>query len=314
MSRRKVSLIVAIMLLAALLPMGVIFADYTAEDCLDGEWEVRPDQTLYFIAYTCSVTVDALVAYNNIENPNLINTGDILLIPPPDFQPGDVPPAAPPAAPPQEPPPAEPVVPTPVPPPSGGSGDVIAEIAPPQYSGDGRVAEVNISVHNLAVTPKLAGGRYYPNAGPDAPGGAQWVTLLGAIHDELPHPFVTTELLWHTTVYTSDGLVFPAYAGCVYQESILAEGDEPLDRENDVWFHWEMELVGGWFDCGNAYQVKPEDMLPGQSGSAPLTVYLVHPRQWGEVLTTDRRITRIDLELFDTTGRSLGTVATRWFQ
>ncbi len=310
MFRRKLCLILAIALAVTVLPLGMTFAqplgDYTADDCLDGVWEVRPNQTLYYIAYTCGVTVTQLVAYNNIQNPNLIHTGQILMIPPADWQPGGAP------LPPSGGLPPAPTAPPP-PPPAGGNSAVSVSIGTPLYSADGRVVDINITVHNLSVTPKLAGGRYYPNQGIDAPGGPHWVTLLGAIHDTIPHPYVTNEPLWHATIYTNDGLSFPAYAGCIYHETIFAEGDEPLDRKNNIWFHWETTLTGGWFDCGNAYQVKPEDMLPGQSGSAPLTVYLIHPRQWNDVPTVSRRIVRMDLELFNTLGQSLGTVITQYF-
>lgn len=306
MARRALTLVLALILLAVLTPVGVGLADYTAEECADGEWEVRPNQTLYSIAYICGTTVDALVAYNNIENPNLIRTGQILLLPPADFEPTGGAPSAAPAA--------QPTVSAPAPAPrTSGTGGVIVEFGEPLYSGDGRVVEVPITVHNLSVTPGIAGGRYYPGYDRDTPGGPRWVTLLGAVHDTIPYPYVTNEPLWHATVYTDDGLSFPAYVGCRYQETVYAQGDEPLSRADNIWFHWEVTLPGGWFDCGNAYQVKPENLLPGQSGSAPLTVYLIHPRLWNSVPTVDRRIVRIDLELFDTEGRSLGIVASQTF-
>lgn len=315
MSRRNKALLIVVVtaLVAALIPVGVSLADYTAEDCEDGVWEVRPNQTLYFIAYTCDVSVNALVEYNGIENPNLIRTGEILLIPPKDWLPGDATPENPNPAP-EEPADAPTPTPVPPPPPSGSGGNVTVNIGQPSYSGDGRVATVDISVYNNNVTPRLAGGRYYPNQGPEDVDDPIWVTLIGAVHDTIPYPQVINEPLWHATVYTDDGLSFPAYAGCIYYETIFAEGDEPLHDKDNTWWHWETSLEGGWFDCGNAYQVKPENLLPGESGSAPLTVYLIHPREWEDVPTVDRKIVRIDLEMFDSTGRSLGTVASKTFQ
>ncbi len=308
---RKVVLAMLI-LLAALIPVGIVMADYTAEDCADGEWEVRPGQTVYQIAYICSVQADALIAYNNLANPNLINTGQILLIPPADFQSGDSAPApaaddAPPAS-----EPAATPVPTAAPAATNNTGSVTVDIGNPIYSGDGRVASVNISVTNNSVEPAVAGGRYYatPPGDNDAP---YWVTLIGAVHADNPYPEVHTEPLWHATVYLDNGVVFPAYAGCLYSETIFAMGDEPLSRAENIWFHWETTLDGGWFDCGNAYQVKPEDLKPGESGSAPLTLYLVHPRKYNDIPFVETKVTRIDVEIFDANGNSLGTVASRTY-
>jgi hypothetical protein len=315
MTRRILTALFAVAYLFAVVGAGVALADYDPEECLDGEWEVRPNQTLYSIAYICQTSVDAMVAYNNIENPNLINTGQILLIPPQGFQPGDTAPstdvpvvsAEPPAV---EPPVEQPVILPAAPPVSGG---VSVEFGAPMYSGDGRIVEVPINVFNAGVPQGVAGGRYMPGNDPDTPGGPQWVTLLGAVQDQIPYPYVTNEPLWHATVYTNDGSSFPAYAGCIYEEEVFAQGDEPLSRADNIWFHWETTLEGGWFDCGNAYQVKPENLMVGESGSAPLTVYLVHPRLWSTVMETSRRISRIDLELFDVNGQSLGTVASQTF-
>jgi hypothetical protein len=313
MTRRIVTALSAVALLFAVVGAGTVLADYDPEECADGQWEVRPNQTLYSIAYICRTSVDAMVAYNNIENPNLINTGQILLIPPQGFQVGDTtPPTVEPAegATPME----VPTVAAPPPaPPAPVSGGVAVELGTPVYSGDGRIADVPISVYNAGVVQGVAGGRYMPGNDPDTPGGPQWVTLLGAVPGEIPYPYVTNEPLWHATVYTNDGYSFPAYAGCVYQEEVFAQGDEPLSRADNIWFHWETTLEGGWFDCGNSYQVKPENLALGESGSAPLTVYLVNPRLWDTVAEGSRRISRIDLEIFDVNGNSLGTVASKTF-
>ena len=123
--RRKFLIIMAVIMIASLIPTNVGFADSTPADCADGIWIVEAGQTLYFIAYTCGVTVDALVAYNNIENPNLIKIGQIIYIPAKDWKPGDpIPPRPDPDNPPEETPPPDGEPTEESPPPSGGSGDV----------------------------------------------------------------------------------------------------------------------------------------------------------------------------------------------
>jgi len=276
-------------------------------------WIVGPEDTLYSISRSVDRTVAAMAAYNGLENPNLIVNGAQLRIPPADYAPPETPvistaetgegegegegeeeeEAAPAAV---------------APPPANiSNGAVTVTFDPIIYAGDGRVAEVMINVTNNSVEPAIAGGRFHINREP-VEGALQWVTLLGALQDVIPYPEVHDEPLWHATVYTDDGLEFPAYAGCRYIETVRAEGDEPLDRRLNIWFHWVMILEDGWFDCGNSYQVKPEDLEPGDSASVPLTIYLVSPRDWDTIMTGTRTITRIDLELFDSTGRSLGTV------
>jgi LysM repeat protein len=298
MTKRPLLLLLLAALLVSLLPVGTALADSTPADCADGQWEVRPNQTLGFIAFTCGTTVSALVDFNHIQNPNLINTGQIILIPPSDFQPGTTAPAAP-----TTPPPAPAIPPA--------TGGVTVVWGTPLYTGDGKIADIPVTVRNNSVNPAIAGGRYFTGHGVGTPDGPLWITLLGAIHADNPYPYVTNEPLWHATVHTDDGRVFPAYVGCKYLETVYAVGDEPLSRADNIWFHWEVTLPGGWFDCGNAYQVKPEDLAPGQTGSSVLTVYLTHPRD--PVLSITRRVTRVDLELFTTEGRSLGTVSSQTF-
>ncbi|MCC6904674.1 MAG: LysM peptidoglycan-binding domain-containing protein [Anaerolineae bacterium] len=79
---KKLAFALAVALVAAV-PASVALADRTPADCADGQWEVRPNQTLYSIAYTCGVRVSQLVAANGLSNPNLITTGQILVIPVP---------------------------------------------------------------------------------------------------------------------------------------------------------------------------------------------------------------------------------------
>ncbi|NDJ54761.1 MAG: LysM peptidoglycan-binding domain-containing protein [Chloroflexi bacterium] len=297
--------LVALTLLLA--PSTFVHADQTPEDCLDGEWEVRPLQTLYFIAFQCGVTVDDLVAANGIENPNLIFTGQILTIP---LSGAPVPPAAPPAG---GEPPAAPENPVTPPPPVSNTGGVQVTIGDPLYAGDGRIAEVQITVTNTGVPQGIAGGRYYPPVpGQDGP---SWVTLFKAEQNEgsIAYPAVYDNApLWRSNVTLDNGQSFPVYAGCMYREEVFAQGDEP-DHVTGTWYHWEITLTGGWFDCGNEFQVKPEDIFVGQTGSAPLRVYLVHPRLWNEVFFGSARISSIDVEIFDINGVSLGVVASRNF-
>ncbi|MGF1504625.1 MAG: LysM peptidoglycan-binding domain-containing protein [Chloroflexi bacterium] len=317
MNRRLLGLLTAVLALALVVPTSQALADYFPEDCEDGEWEVRPDQTLGFIAFTCGTTVTALVEYNNIENPNLINTGTILLIPPADFVPGSGAPAPAPEAGDQpdvadEAPEVEPTAPPP--PPSGGTGQVSASLGPIRYDEFRSFAEVQATVTNLGVQQGVAGGRYYPpQPGDDGP---QWVTLVGAIHTNPPYPAVNNEPLWKATVYFNDGTSNLVYAGCEYRETVFAEGDEPLDRANDIWFHWEITLEGGWFDCGNTLseQRHPPDLFPGQSGSSTLRIYLEHPRLWDDSgPIQDKRVVRIDMEVFTTAGESLGVVTSQTY-
>ncbi len=299
MTRRVLLSLLVVMLLAVAVPARMTLADSTAADCADGQWEVRPNQTLGFIAYTCGTTVNALVAYNNLVNPNLINTGEIILLPPGDFTPGTSPSA--PAAPNN--PPAAPAP----------TGAVTVVWGTPLYAGDGKVVDIPLTVTNNSVTPAIAGGRYKLGHGVGTPDGPLWITLLGAIQSEIPYPYVTAnEPLWHATVYTDDGLVAPAFVGCKYIETVYSVGDEPLSRADNIWFHWEVTLPGGWFDCGNQYQAKPEDIKPGETGASVLTVYLVNPRSDATVGT--RRVVRVDLELFTTEGQSLGIVSSQTFK
>lgn len=47
-------------------------------------YTIQPGDTLFSIAEQFGVTLDDLVALNNIDNPDLINAGDQLFIPPPE--------------------------------------------------------------------------------------------------------------------------------------------------------------------------------------------------------------------------------------
>jgi LysM repeat protein len=271
-----------------------------------GYWTVSPGDTLYTISYVTGFSVGELMAINGITNPNALTPGQVLtlpghapLIPPAAAAPEEAPPA------PEEAPPAQPVEPPPAAEqPPVIEGGVQVAFGGLQYMEGGRWAEVPVTVTNLGA-PTIAGGLWYTVPNPD--GGRQWVTLMRAVHDTIPYPALSSdrrEPLWHATVYTSDGLVFPAYVGCRYIETVFAENIEPTAEGG---FYWSQTLTGGWFDCGNVYRVKPDNIPVGGSASAPLTIYLQHPREFSAPPPT-RQVVRIDLEVFDTDGNSLGTV------
>jgi len=246
---------------------------------------VQPGENLFRIALRYGATINALAAYNGLADPRRIEVGQVLIVP--------LTGAAAQTAPAAE----EPVVASPE--------GITVQIGEPIYAGDRRVAEVPITVSNQSLTPAVAGGRYYIVTNPD--GNRRWITLLRAAHQEAPAPILAEPTpLWHAVVTLTDGATFDAYAGCIYQEQILAEGYEPSALGGP--FHWSVTLEDGWFDCGNAYQVKPEDLAPGQSATVPLTVYIMHPRDSGPVT---RGIQRIELELWRSDGVSLGVVAAR---
>jgi hypothetical protein len=126
------------------------------------------------------------------------------------------------------------------------------------YSADGRQAHMLVTVTNHGLQPALASGNWYPIRNPD--GGKQWVTLLKAAHREVPVPMVWDPdhglaPLWEFRVTTSDGLVFPAYPGCEYHETITGRGFEPTAEGG---FLWESVLKDGWFRCGRDYDGSPK--------------------------------------------------------
>ena len=240
---------------------------------------VQPGENLFRIALRYSTTVDVLAAYNGITDPRRIEPGQTLIVPSTGAT-GQTAPTG-----------GAPVVASPE--------GITVQIGEPLYAGDGRVAEVPITVSNQRLTPAVAGGRYYLATNPD--GGRRWITLLRAAHQEAPVPILGEPApLWRAAVTLTDGTTFDAYAGCIYEEQILTESG----ASGQV----TVILEGGWFDCGSAYQVKPEDLTPGQSATVPLTVYLVHPRSADPAT---RRIRRIELELWRSDGVSLGIVAAR---
>ena len=72
MKKSRILFGLTIMLLAMLLVAGS-FADTT--------YTVKPGDTLYSIARSFNTTVPAIVAANNISNPNVIYVGQVLIIP-----------------------------------------------------------------------------------------------------------------------------------------------------------------------------------------------------------------------------------------
>lgn len=255
---------------------------------------VQRGENLFRIALRYGTTIDVLAAYNGLTDPRRIETGQTLIVPLTDEAAQTAPESS---AAGETLAPEGPIVVSPE--------GITVQIGEPIYGGDGRVAEIAITVSNQSLTPAVAGGRYYIATNPD--GNRRWITLLRAAHQDVPVPILAEPTpLWHAIVTLTDGVTFDAYAGCIYEEYIFAEGDEPNAPGGS--FHWTATLEDGWFDCGNAYQVKPEDLTPGQSATVPLTVYVMHPREAG---IPSCRIRRIDLELWRSDGASLGIVAAR---
>ncbi|MCZ7546108.1 MAG: LysM peptidoglycan-binding domain-containing protein [Anaerolineae bacterium] len=253
-------------------------------------YTVRPGDTLYRIALRYGTTVSALVAANGIANPNRIYVGQQIRIAGGTAAPAPAPSGANPA-------PSQPVV--------TGRG-VTLTVDSVSYQ-PGR-ADLMVTVRNNGLLPAVASGNWYPT--PNEDGGRQWVTLLKAAHLEVPVPMRGDAPLWEFIVTTNDGLRFSALAGCRYLEVVFAEGIEPTAQGG---FYWSTSLEGGWFDCGNAYQVKPPaDLLPGQSATVPLHVYLVHPRN-DPNQAPGRRIARLDFIPYAPTGASFGVQASYSF-
>jgi hypothetical protein len=160
-----------------------------------------------------------------------------------------------------------------------GPGAATFTITDFNYDTNNRAARMWVNVTNNSMTPALASGNWYPTPNPD--GGKQWVTLLKAGFLEpsgIPYPYSGDAPLWEFRVYTSDGLVFSAFAGCEYYNTIVGRGFEPTAEGG---FTWEQVLEGGWFSCGGdwgAGNLKPaEDLAPGETASVPLNIWLTNP-------------------------------------
>jgi hypothetical protein len=181
--------------------------------------------------------------------------------------------------------------------PSAGLGAATFTISDFHYTADGSMAQMWVNVTNHSMTPALASGNWYPTLNPD--GGQQWVTLLksGFLDgSNIPYPYAGDAPLWEFRVFTDDGLVFSAYAGCEYYNTIVGQGFEPTATGG---FTWEQVLEGGWWSCGGdwgAGNVKPDhDLLPGESASVPLNIWLTNPHMApGDPNFQTRRITRLD--------------------
>jgi hypothetical protein len=130
---------------------------------------------------------------------------------------------------------------------------------------------------------------------------ARFITWAG-----VPVPMAGDAPRWEFVVTTDDGLVFSAYAGCDYYDTIVGRGFEPTAQGG---FTWEQVLEGGWFSCGGdwgAGNIKPEeDLLPGTSASVPLNIWLVDPR---EECAAGREIVRLDFIPKRPDGTSFGVV------
>ncbi len=177
------------------------------------------------------------------------------------------------------------------------------------YSNQGRMAVVQVAVQNTGITPAISGGKYYFIRQQD--GNRHDVTLLGVSHGTVPlalpwDPEYGVAPLWKAHVIFTDGVAADFYVGCQYLETVIASGFEPPD------LHWKVNWPGGWFDCGNGYRVKPEDLAPGASASVPLTIYLQHPRLWADP-PPNRQVSSLTLSVWRADGVLLENVASKTF-
>lgn len=189
----------------------------------------------------------------------------------------------------------------PLSPPTQGDGGVGLTIDDMIYSGDGRQVDIPLTVTNFSVAEGVAGGRYYPERTADGQ-HVKWVTLFRSAEGPIPHPIRDDAPVWEFVVTLDDGTQFTAFAGCLYRSTVVGSGYE-FD------WYWEVTLKGSWFDCGNAYQVKPEDIPAGASGSSVLTVYLYHPNTPKTELLPRRRVAHLDFYAYTPAGTALGLVA-----
>jgi len=323
MKRRGTKLLLLALLVAILIPSGAALADRFPEDCADGEWEIRPDQTLGFVAYTCGTTVTELVQFNGLDNPNLVNPGQVLILPNnpngpvttapagDDFTSGgtsgdEEPPVVEPVTEETEEPPTTPVEEAPAqsaPPVSVSSGDVTVAFNGLRYINQGRAAVVNVTVTNNNVLPAVEGGLQYHE--PQEDGGYKYVTLLGVLHQVVPIALIDEAPLWTAYVTTSDGNVWRFPVGCEYLETVEYVGFEPTA---DGGFDWFVNWTGGWYDCGNDYDTYPPDLLPGDSAEQELIIYLQHPREWNNSAPPSRTVAGITLDVFTSDGGLLQNV------
>jgi LysM repeat protein len=293
---RKSVFILLIVLLAALA------APVVAAPARDTTYTVRPGDTLFRIARLHGTTVAAIVAANDLSNPNLIIPGQVLVIPT-----GDGPLAAQPAAPAA--PAAQPIA-------GGSAAGFTATVGTPVYSGDGQVVDIPITVTNLSVSPAIAGGKYTSHLKPD--GNYEDMALAKAAHGTFETPLFGNSTVWQANVHLSDGSTHMLGVGCVFVEHVHAEGDEPLTRTPQgvwlTWYHYTIDLPDGWFDCGNTYRVNPASVAPGASATSNLRVYLVNPHfkaTTGELVGTaypGRAVTGLDVTVFKQDGTPVGTV------
>ncbi len=189
---------------------------------------------------------------------------------------------------------------------SGGATFTVSDL---HYSEDGRQAFMMVNVTNLSLQPALASGNWYPERNPD--GGLRWVTLFKSSEGEdVLVPIIDGNApLWEFIVTLDTGRQFRAYAGCEYYNEIVGVGFEPTAQGG---FTWTQILEGGWFRCGRDYDGSPKppnDLLPGESYSVPLNVWLVNPHVYIEPGTYIGRIVRLDFIPKAPDGTSFGVQA-----
>jgi LysM repeat protein len=268
-------------------------------------YTVQSGDTLSRIASRYGISVAELAAANGITNPNLIYTGQQLQV-------GGSAPSVTQSTASSSAEPESTVSSAPAAAPVSGATFAVSDF---YYSDDGRQAHMTVTVTNHSLST-VASGNWYPVLNPD--GGRQWVTLLKADLGNVPVPMIWdpdhgVAPLWEFRVTTDDGLVFSAYAGCEYHDTIVGEGFEPTAQGG---FHWTATLAGGWFRCGRDYDGSPKpaaDLLPGQSASVPLHVWLVNPSTPADQ-TPRRHIVKLDFIPRAPDGTSFGVQDTVFLQ
>lgn len=292
--------------------MAVAVAPVAAQSDDGGtDYTVQPGDSLFKIAQQFGTTVAAIVRANNLANADLIFAGQTLVIPSgATVAPSTVGIAAPSSGSSST---GSTTGTTYSPGAIGGTstlgtaepGAWSATVGTPQYSYGGDYVDIPITVTNNSVTPEIAGGRYSAILKPDGLWEDQ--TLLKAQHGVIERPLTTADTtLWETTVTLSDGTSHFMTVGCVYEETVYAEGWEPLSYDaQGNWldkFFWQVSLYDGWFDCGNSHRVNPANILPGQSATSILRVYLQNPflKSQGQIVGAaypQRSVTSIDLSV-----------------
>jgi LysM repeat protein len=229
---------------------------------------VQRGDTLSRIARRFGTTVQDLVAINGIANPNLVHVGQQLSI-------GVFTSSAATSGPSVAPPPA--------------TQAVVLVMDQISYQHESRWVDLLVRVYNNGIYPAIASGRYFAGRNPD--GTLRPVSWFPTSLTHIPYPLRGGgALMWEFHVTTNDGLIFPAFANCVFVDDSAGDGS---NREA--------------FNCsGHPYGQAPgSDIRPGTSGAAWLRVYLEDPHSQ-VVHNPSRRVARLDFYPYLPDGTPLG--------